>query len=307
MNKEKLGTAEMIVAMLLSGSIGLFVLKSGQLAGNVVFFRCALASLCLLPLCFLCGYLKKEHLTLAKLSMMVVSGLLLIFNWVLLFKAFPVTSISLATIVYHVNPFIILGLGALLLKQSFPASDAVWTGLAFVGLLVIVGADQAAHTGDQLWGLALVLAATSLYSCSVLVTKRLTGTPPLLIVMVQMLAGTLAVLPFTASPGTGVSAGQWPFIVALGLVHTVLLYWLVYSAMAKISLSMVAILSFLYPVSTVVIDYIFFDHVITLQQGLGAVLILTATVGVKLHWKIPLRLRASSTPGATPAKSPAER
>lgn len=302
MNKEKRGMLEMSFAMLISGSIGLFVLKSGQLPPNVVFFRCSLAFACLVPLCLMLGYLKKEHLTLRKFGMMVVSGLFLIFNWVLLFKAFPITSISLATMVYHINPFIILGLGALFLKERFPASDGVWMVLAFIGLLVIIGIDKASFASSQFWGLAMVLGAATLYSSSVLVTKRLSGTPPLLILMGQMFAGTLAVLPLTSLSTMQVSGVQWPFVIALGVVHTVGLYWLLYSAIPKISLSLVAILSFLYPIATVIIDYLFFDYVVTLQQAFGALLILVATVGVKLHWKLPFGPRAPA--GGTAAASP---
>ncbi|EPO8329522.1 DMT family transporter, partial [Acinetobacter baumannii] len=46
------------------------------------------------------------------------------------------------------------------------------------------------------------------------------------------------------------------------------------------------ILSFIYPISTIVIDYFFFDHVLTSTQVLGAGLILLGVLGVKLHWNI---------------------
>ncbi len=61
---------------------------------------------------------------------MVTSGLLIIFNWVLLFAAFPKTSISLATIVYHVNPFVILFLGALVFHEKLNKNDVLWTIVA---------------------------------------------------------------------------------------------------------------------------------------------------------------------------------
>jgi drug/metabolite transporter (DMT)-like permease len=218
--------------------------------------------------------------------MMVVSGLFLVFNWILLFKAFPLASISLSTIVYHVNPFIILFLGAIFFKESFPKSDWVWMLLAFFGLLVIIGIGDAKLSTSEFAGLGLVLVATSLYSCSVLITKKLVGIPPLLIVLVQTMAGAIASVPLVSALGEGVTGFQWQFVITLGVVHTAFLYWLIYSAISKISLSAIAVLSYIYPISTVVIDYFFFDHVISTQQFAGAFLILFATVGVKLHWRI---------------------
>ncbi len=55
--KRKVGTLEMVVAMLLSGSIGLFVIKSGQSPVNIVFFRCLISALCLIPICYFYGAL----------------------------------------------------------------------------------------------------------------------------------------------------------------------------------------------------------------------------------------------------------
>lgn len=59
-----------------------------------------------------------------------------------------------------------------------------------------------------------------------------------------------------------------------------------YSAIKKIPLNNIAILSFIYPISTIVIDYFFFDHVLTHTQILGAALILLGVLGVKLHWNV---------------------
>ncbi len=79
---------------------------------------------------------------------------------------------------------------------------------------------------------------------------------------------------------------QWLFVLGLGVLHTAFLYYLMYSAIKKIPLNNIAILSFIYPISTIVIDYFFFDHVLTHTQILGAALILLGVLGVKLHWNV---------------------
>ncbi|MDK4774422.1 EamA family transporter, partial [Serratia nevei] len=58
MNAEiKRGSLEMTAAMLISGSIGWFVLMSGQPVVNVVFWRCAVGALVLLAVCGALGQL----------------------------------------------------------------------------------------------------------------------------------------------------------------------------------------------------------------------------------------------------------
>lgn len=280
---QRVGTIEMSIAMLLSGSIGLFVIKSGQSPENVVFYRCLIASLCLLPICFFAGYFQKKYFTLKFLTMMVISGALIILNWVFLFSAFPKTSISLATIVYHVNPFIIMYLGVLFLHEKLTKSAIFWTVLAFLGLIIIIGLDRTTFSFDGLLGLGLVLFATTIYSISVLITKKIVEIPPLLIVFVQTLTGTVLMLPF-ALLKLDINGYQWFYLIGLGVFHTALLYFLMYSAIKKIPLNNVAILSFIYPISTVIFDYFFFNHLLTGTQILGGLLILLSVLGVKLNW-----------------------
>lgn len=284
--KRKVGTLEMVVAMLLSGSIGLFVIKSGQSPVNIVFFRCLISALCLIPICYYYGHFRKVYFGKKELFLMVTSGLLIIFNWVLLFAAFPKTSISLATIVYHVNPFVILFLGALAFHEKLNKNDVLWTIVAFIGLIVIIGLGSTSVNSNELVGLGLVLIATTLYSISVLITKKLSNTPPLLIVFIQTLSGAIAMTPFMSVFDNPPIGQQWLFVVGLGVLHTAFLYYLMYSAIKKIPLNNIAILSFIYPISTIVIDYFFFDHVLTSTQVLGAGLILLGVLGVKLHWNI---------------------
>lgn len=284
---QRIGTVEMIIAMLLSGSIGLFVIKSGQSPINIVFFRCIIAAICLIPICLFYGYFQKKYFSLKEVLLMIASGLLIVFNWALLFAAFPKTSISLATIVYHVNPFIILFFAAIAFHEKINKNDIFWTVLAFIGLIIIIGLGNSSFNFDELFGLFLVLTATTLYSVSVLITKKLKNTPPLLIVLVQTLSGAIAIGPFISILQTPPVGVQWIYIVCLGIFHTALLYFLMYSAIKKISLNSIAILSFIYPLSTVFIDYIFFNHLLTSNQVIGAVLILFGVLGVKLHWNIP--------------------
>lgn len=283
---KRIGTIEMVIAMLLSGSIGLFVIKSGQSPINIVFFRCLIAALCLISLCYFYGHFSKKYFNIKDRMFMVISGLLIVFNWALLFAAFPKTSISLATIVYHINPFIILFLGAILFKDNIKKNDIAWTVLAFIGLIIIIGLGNFKFDFNQLFGLVLVLIATTLYSISVLITKKLNNTPPLLLVLIQAISGAIALFPFANLIDLSPTENQWIFIICLGVVHTALLYFLMYSAIKKIPLNNIAILSFIYPISTILIDYLFFDHLLTSLQFIGSTFILISVLGIKLHWNI---------------------
>lgn len=119
MNAEiKRGSLEMTAAMLISGSIGWFVLMSGQPVVNVVFWRCAVGALVLLAVCGALGQLRRDALTRATLLLAIAGGVALVINWLLLFAAYSYASISIATAVYNTQPFMLVGLGALFLGNG---------------------------------------------------------------------------------------------------------------------------------------------------------------------------------------------
>ena len=112
-SSERLGLAQMAAAMTLSGTLGVFVLESGQSAWNVVFFRCVFGALSLFLYCWARGLLKPGLFTARTLALALAAGAALVLNWVLLFSAYRLASISLATAVYNVQPFFLIGLGVL--------------------------------------------------------------------------------------------------------------------------------------------------------------------------------------------------
>ncbi|WP_268630478.1 NAD-binding protein, partial [Escherichia coli] len=56
-------------------------------------------------------------LGLKDVGLALAAGAALVLNWVLLFSAYRLASISLATAVYNVQPFFLIGLGALFLGE----------------------------------------------------------------------------------------------------------------------------------------------------------------------------------------------
>ena len=58
MNDKMRGTVEMTAAMIISGTIGWFVVRSGQPVADVVFWRCVFGALTLLAVCAGLGLLR---------------------------------------------------------------------------------------------------------------------------------------------------------------------------------------------------------------------------------------------------------
>jgi drug/metabolite transporter (DMT)-like permease len=149
----------MIVAMLISGTIGWFVLVSGQPVLDVVFWRCVFGAATLSVICAVLGFLRPGILTRTTFSLAVLSGVAIVGNWLLLFASYSRASIAIGTAVYNVQPFMLVGLAALFLGEKITAQKLAWLGVSFAGMLAIVSAhgDQTQSGDAYLSGIALAL------------------------------------------------------------------------------------------------------------------------------------------------------
>ncbi|TDV18540.1 DMT family transporter [Paraburkholderia caballeronis] len=292
------GAAEMAAAMLMSGTIGWLVVASQQAPLNIAFLRCVLGGATLAVVCAALGMLRRSRLSLRVVTLAALGGAAIVANWVLLFAAYSRASISMATAVYNTQPFMLVGLGVLVFRERVSASTLAWLAIAFVGLVCVVKVQPAvlAVPGQYLQGVAYAAGAAFLYAVSSIITKRLAGTPPHLIALVQLVFGALALAPFIHYGTLPATPVHWAQIVTLGIVHTGIMYVLLYGAIQKLPTAMTGALSFIYPVVAIVVDWLAFGQRLGLSQIAGALLILLAAAGVNLGWRIvPQRRKLSST------------
>ncbi|MEN8642178.1 DMT family transporter [Pseudomonas sichuanensis] len=298
-NSLRRGSLEMVAAMLISGTIGWFVLVSGQPVLEVVFWRCLFGAGTLLLICAAMGFLKPGVLTRATFLLAVVSGVAIVGNWVLLFASYSRASIAIGTAVYNVQPFMLVGLAALFLGEKITLAKLTWLGVAFAGMLAIVSAHGAgqASGSEYLLGIGLALGAAFLYAVAALIIKRLTGTPPHLIALIQVSTGVLLLAPWVKLGGL---PGEWPALgslVTLGIVHTGLMYVLLYSAIQRLPTALTGALSFIYPIAAILVDWVAFGHRLAPLQWLGVGLILLAAAGMQQGWWLrPARAKGVARP-----------
>lgn len=211
-------------------------------------------------------------------------------NWVLLFASYSRASIAIGTAVYNVQPFMLVGLGAAFLGEKVTARKLGWLGLSFAGMLAIVNAhgDSGAPRGDYLFGILLALAAALLYAFAALIVKRLQGTPPHLIALIQVGTGVLMLAPLANLAELPRDVAPWASLATLGIVHTGLMYVLLYGAIQKLPTALTGALSFIYPVAAILVDWLVFEHRLSLAQWLGVAAILLAAAGMQQGWSVRL-------------------
>lgn len=281
---------EMAGAMLISGTIGWFVLKAELPVASIVFWRCVFGGLTLLLAWRVLGR-NGARPTGRVIAIAALGGVAFVLNWVCLFAAFPRASIGIATVIYNTQPFMLVGMAALLLRERPTRSAVAWMAAAFIGLVLIVLARPGAgpHGEAYLAGVLLALAAACFYALAAFVAKKLVGTSPYVIVLIQLCVGAVMLAPFVAGEASPSGVGQWAIVGSMGVVHTGVMCVLLYGAIQKLPTPIVGALSFIYPVVAILVDVLAFGLSLSALQIVGAAMILLAAAGATLGWSFVRR------------------
>jgi drug/metabolite transporter (DMT)-like permease len=277
----------MLAAMVLSGTIGVFVVESGQSALNVVFFRCLFGAISLALYCWYRGMLKRSAFHWKAVLLAMFGGVCIVFNWVFLFQSYSLTSITVGTVVYHMQPFFVLLLSAVLFRTPIGAHKLGWVVLSFGGLILIteIYSTSVAWESSYLLGVGSALLAAFLYAIATIVAKQIKDFSPHLTAFTQTSFGILLLLPFADLQLVPLQGNHWYFLISLGVIHTCVLYIFLYSAFKKLSYSMIAVLVFVYPVVAIIADNVVYGKKIGVPQLLGIALIFISGLGVTQGWR----------------------
>ncbi|MEU5160645.1 DMT family transporter [Streptomyces sp. NPDC020875] len=295
MTSEQTGAVQLTAAMVLSGTIGVFVVESTASPSTVVLFRCLFGALALAGYALVRGYFRDHGLTRRTVGLSALGGVFIVLNWVFLFSAYEHGSISLATVVYHTQPFFLVLLGAVVLRERLTRGQFGWLAVAFGGLVLVSGVGPGASASVA--GVGFALLAALLYAASTLVTKRITGVRPHLVALVQVLVGLPLLLPLAELAEVGGLGAGWAWLVGLGVLHTGVMYVLMYAAYQRLTTARIAVLAFVYPVVALVADRVVYGHHIGLLQALGIPLIVAASLRVNRPKPKPKPGKPKSKPG----------
>lgn len=276
-----------VCAQALLGTIGLCVVESGADPVSVTFYRCAIGAAVLGLYCAWRGTLVDAfRLPVSSLLLVLASGILMAGNWVLFFEGIHRTSIAVATILFHIQPFFVVVLGAIFFQERLRAATFLWISAALFGLTLSTGmtAGTPFDEPSTLTGIACIVAAAFLYALVTIIAKGVTGLGAPQLAFLQFSCGAILLSTLAPLSPSNLGAGQWSWLVTIGIVHTGGVYVLLYTALPKLTTPVIAVLLFVYPASAVLVDALFYGRMISAVQLAGFVLIMISSLGVTLNW-----------------------
>lgn len=288
MSERTTGILEMTFAMTLIGTLGIFVVFSGENPVTVAFWRCLFGAIGLALICSLKGAFAYK-ISLKQFLLAVLGGIALTTNWVMLFHAIGHASISLTTAIYNTQPFMLVCFGVLFFGEHLTLRKLCWLALAFCGVVVIARSkpELAYADGNFAVGVALSIGAAFLWAVAVVVTKKLSGIPSHMIALIQVSAGAILLAPFASVADLPSQSSAWVSLLILGFVHTAMMYTILYSAVQKLPTDLQGALTFLYPSVAYVTDYLVLGQKLGTVQILGVAVIMLAAAGMTLGWRLP--------------------
>jgi len=154
--------------------------------------------------------------------------------------------------------------------------------LGIAGVAVMIGPAALSGLGGNALVLigaqAAVLAAAASYALAGIFGRRFRGLPPLVVAAGQTTASTVLMAPAViAAQGIGAfvvpAGGVLAAVVALALVSTALAYVLYFRILAAAGATNLLLVTFLIPVSAIVLGAVFLAERLTLGQAAGMALI----------------------------------
>ena len=266
-----------IIAMLIFGTIGLFVKNIDLNSSEIALTRGFIGGITLL---FAMALLRKKVSIEAikrNIYLLIFSGFAVGLNWIFLFQGYKYTSISNTTLSYYFAPIFVTILAPFILKEKLTLSKFLCVLMALVGMFCIVGVDGI-NGGSALIGIAYGLLAAGFYASVILMNKFLKGIDSLEITIIQLLSATITLLPYVLYMDSGkslnISLNSIPYILILGIVHTGIAYLLYFSSLQELKGQTIAVLSYIDPVFAIIISAIILKEHLGILQIIGGVLIL---------------------------------
>ena len=281
----KSGVVPFVAGNVVLGTIGVFVHYAGSSPLTATWFRCAFG---LVGLTIWLLVRKQAHvirLNRAVGPWLLVAATLMVMAWALFFSAIERISTGEAIVMFHLQPMWVLVLGRVWLGEKVGRGRCIAVGVAMIGLVFATGLaehlpwlDKGGGFGARYWmSVAFCLVGALCTACVTIIAHKLRDTPSGALAWWQCLIGTAVLWVWPAHDGWPAFGSSWAWLAGVGLIHTGLAYTLIYTGMARLPTSRIAILQFVYPAVAIAVDRFWFGQQLSALQ-LAGVLIMSVAI-----------------------------
>ncbi|MBU3028681.1 DMT family transporter [Paracoccus sp. XHP0099] len=187
---------------------------------------------------------------------------------------------GLASILNATTPlWTVIVSGLLLSDERATLRKLVGVVLGLGGVAVMIGLDSLAGLGHAVWPQLAILGATISYAFAGTFGRRFgaMGIDPVVAGAGMVTASSAILLPLAllvdGLPGAGVPGRVWLAVAVLGAVSTGLSYLLYFRVLARAGATNLSLVTFLVPVSAILLGWLFLNETLGAAHLLGMALI----------------------------------
>ena len=267
---------KLIFAMLIVGSIGIFVHFIAMPSAVVAAARAIIGTLFLLLTIISKRTAIQWKFVKQNAIYLIISGAAIGFNWIFLFEAYQFTTVAVATLCYYMAPAFVILLAPIVLKEKLTPLNILCTLFALLGAVLISGV--LGGSGANLTGVFYGLLAAVLYASIMILNKKMKGLSGLELTFFQLTVATCVMLPYVLITEDLVNLLWTPqsmsLLLIVGIIHTGLVYQLFFSAMNQLPAQTSSLLSYIDPITAIFLSAWLLQEKLSPIQVMGTVLIL---------------------------------
>lgn len=203
-------------------------------------------------------------------------------NWVFLFQSYKETTIANAALSYYFAPVLVIVMSPIALKEKLSLKKCLCACAALFGLILILYSGRSGEDGNHLLGIVYGLIAATFYAILTLTNKFIRNMNGLEITVTQLLLSSALLIAylFIAEEKSGlfqISSYSVILILILGILHAGVGFYLFFSGMKGLEGQSIAILSYVDPLTSLLISALVIGESMTVFQLFGAILLLGST------------------------------
>ena len=266
-------------SMLIFGSIGLLVRGIALPASVIALCRGVIGAIFLLCLCAAAKTRVCFPAIRKNAALLLCSGAALGANWIFLFEAYRHTTIAVATLCYYFAPVLIMAASPVVLKERLTGAKLGCMAASILGMALVSGITGSSAGASGI-GVLFGLAAAASYASFTLMSKFTKEISALDATIAQLGVAAVVLFPYVLFTG-GFAQLQWQAqnlwqLLILGIVHTGLGFFLFFSSIQRLKAQTAAMLSYIDPVTAILLSTLLLHEKMGGVQLIGACLILGA-------------------------------
>lgn len=211
--KDNLRASAWLVADMSLNIWALSIVKAMGLdygATQLVFLRASVGLLLVLPWAW---RERAAFLTLERLPLHAFRVVLSAITLALSFFAIARVPFALMSAIGFTRPILLMVMAALILREHIAKPRWIAALVGLTGALVALNPSQTSFS----WGLAAVVATVVGGTLAIIITRKLKGTPAVVMMLFYTAGLVLFAAPFAWVDWTVVEATHWPLLLAIGL------------------------------------------------------------------------------------------